>query len=198
MDSVCEGAGARGVPAAVSWTAAAVSFRCVWADGGPGELHHTPDRLLDAVPADHDAGGDAGAAAAPEAGEPDPVSAAAGAVRVLLCDAAPGDVSVSVLRLRSADGVGGAARRTPECDRGRVEGGLAHDSGRPEEAAVYPGGTACMDAVAGAGGDVTGAGDAPDGRKSLAPRALGGVRSGERRVGKECRSRWSPQPSKRQ
>jgi sulfoxide reductase heme-binding subunit YedZ len=57
----------------------------------------------------------------PEAGEPDPVPAAAGAVRVLLCDAAPGDVPVSVLRLRSADGVGGAARRTPGCDHGRVE-----------------------------------------------------------------------------
>ena len=66
-------------------------------------------RVLGAVSADGVAGSDAGAADSCAAGESDSVSADAGVVCVFLCDAASGDVSFSVLGVRSADGGGGGA-----------------------------------------------------------------------------------------
>src|SRR5207253_691917 len=99
MDSVCEGAGASGVSAAGVGTGADVPVWRTGADGRSGELHYTPDRVLGAVPANGHADGDAGAEAASEAGESGAVPAAAGAVFVLLCDAAPVDLRLSVLGL---------------------------------------------------------------------------------------------------
>src|SRR3984893_9846401 len=141
MDSVCEGAGACGVPAAFSQADCVVPIRRIGFDGRSCALHHALNRVLDVVPADRVAGGYPSAAAASEAREPDPVSPAAGAVCVLLRDAALVDVSLFVLGLRSADSVGGVAHRTSKRHFGSVEGGLADHSRRPEEAAIYPGGT---------------------------------------------------------
>src|ERR1700758_4280410 len=182
MDSVCEGAGACGVPAAFSQADCVVPIRRVGFDGRSGALHHPLDRVLGVVPADHVAGGYPNAAAASETWEPDPVSPAAGTLCVLLRDAALVNVSLFVLGLRSADSVGGVARRTSKRHFGSVEVGLADHSRRPEEAALYPGGTVRVGAAAGAGHDFARVCDALDGRQVLAAHPLLRLRSRDSRL----------------
>src|ERR1017187_6672411 len=96
MDSICEGAGARRVSAALPQVDRAILVGCARPNGGSGQLDHTPNRLLDAVPFAGVVSGDARATVAREARESDSVPAPAGAVRLLLCDAPPRNVCVSI------------------------------------------------------------------------------------------------------
>ena len=113
------------MPGARAWTALAGKNRLAATAGRPGQLSDARHGQLGAVDPARFADRDAPASAARKAFEPDSLSAAAGALRFLLRDAAPGDLPVSVYRVRRADGLGGAFARA--CGRGlaAVAGGVA-------------------------------------------------------------------------